>query len=91
MSVSKNKPLWGYFYIAWIGLVCIILLILNFEVVRMAVASIPFLASNPRVAQMFQFFLPIVMIFLEFRLYDFLIDRADRTDEQRSVENEEPT
>lgn len=91
MRTSPNNPIWGYLYIAWIGLVCIILLILNFELVRMAVGSIPFLAGNARLAQMLQFFLPIVMIFLEFRLYDYLIDRADRSDDQRSVENGDAT
>jgi hypothetical protein len=76
---SQNKAVWSYLYIGWIGVVCIVLLILNFELVRMAIQGFPILARDARVEKMIQFFLPIGMIFLEFRIYDFLVDRADRT------------
>lgn len=81
MSNSHNNPIWSYFYIAWIGVVCIVLLILNFELVGMAIQGLPALSQDARVRQMIQFFLPIILIFLEFRIYDFLIDRADRSDD----------
>lgn len=89
MHANRNKSIWNYFYIAWIGLVCIILLILNFEIVRMAVQGIPALSNYLRAAEMIQFFLPIVMIFLEFRIYDFLIDRADRAAELEPPQGED--
>ncbi len=90
MSNSHNKPFWSYLYIAWIGIVCVVLLILNFEVVRMALQGLPFLASDARGRQMLQFFLPIILIFIEFRVYDFLIDRSDRADDVTSTQNREP-
>ena len=87
MSNSHNQSIWSYLYIVWIGVVCVILLILNFELVRLAWQGVPFLANEVRVQQMVQFFLPIILIFLEFRIYDFLIDRSDRADELSSMQN----
>ncbi len=82
MANSNNNTAWSYLYIGWLGIVCIVLLIVNFNLVTLAVMAIPVVASDVRSSQMLQFFLPIIMIFLEFWIYDRLLDRADRLDDQ---------
>ncbi len=79
---NSNNTAWSYLYIGWLGIVCIVLLIVNFNLVTLAVMAIPAVASDVRARQMLQFFLPIIMIFLEFWIYDRLLDRADRLDDQ---------
>jgi hypothetical protein len=81
MANLHQRPAWGYLYIAWLGIVFVVLLIVNFNLVSIALASIPALAANRRATQMLQFFLPVILIFLEFWLYDWLNDRADQADE----------
>ena len=78
MIRGTNKSAWSYLYIGWLGIVCVVLLIVNFELISLAVMAIPPLSSDVRARQMIQFFLPIIMIFVEFWLYDYLTDRADR-------------
>ncbi len=78
---NSNNTTWSYLYIGWLGIVCIVLLIVNFNLVTLAVMGIPVVATDVRLSQMLQFFLPIIMIFLEFWIYDRLIDRADRSDD----------
>jgi hypothetical protein len=91
MWQTQNKTLWSFLYIGWIGIVCVVLLILNFELVRIAIQTFAILGRDARAEKMIQFFLPILMIFLEFRIFDFLIDRADRTSEPEVTDERGPS
>jgi hypothetical protein len=82
MANSSQKPAWSYLYIVWLGVVCSVLLIVNFNLVNLVIMGLPFLTADVRISQLLQFFVPIVLIFVEFWIYDLLIDRSDRADDQ---------
>ncbi len=76
MSRSTHSPL-GCFYAIWLGIVCTVLLIVNFEVVRAVLDFSGLRALNGKAAQVLQFFAPIALIVIEFWLYDAISDRAE--------------
>jgi hypothetical protein len=61
-----------------LGLLICSLLVINGLLVRAFFIANPSLGNEVRLTQASQFILPILMIFLEFWIYDFLIYRAER-------------
>ena len=76
MSQNNKSPL-GCFYAIWLGIACTVLLIVNFEAVRALLDISGLRAINTKAAQVLQFFTPIVLIVIEFWLYDAISDRAE--------------
>ena len=72
----RKSPL-GFFYTVWLGIVCTVLLIVNFEIVQAIVDATGLRDVNAKAAQLVQFFVPVILIVVEFWIYDYLTDRAE--------------
>jgi hypothetical protein len=77
MRFAQGKSPFGFLNTIWLGIVCTVLLIVNFELVRSLVEVSGFRDLNAKGAQLVQFFVPVILIVIEFWLYDFLTDRAE--------------
>ena len=76
MNPTNRSPL-GCLYTGWLGLVCTVLLVFNFEIVRALLDITGSREINAKAAQVVQFFAPIALIVIEFWIYDLLSDRAE--------------
>lgn len=62
-------------YVLWIGLVCVLLLTINGILVHSFLAANGNLITELRVEQALQYVIPVAMIFLEFWIFDLILDR----------------
>ena len=74
LAQSRAAGSLGCGYIAMIGLVLILLLVANVFFVR-AFFSSNLSGLDDRVFQALQFMLPIILIFIEYRIYDAFFNR----------------
>jgi hypothetical protein len=63
---------WSLFTVLRFGLVLIALLLLNSFLVKAMIDSSAMMADDLRITQTLQFALPLIMIFVEFWMYDLL-------------------
>jgi hypothetical protein len=69
---SKPRVRWSLFTVLRFGLVLIALLLLNSFLVKAMIDSSAMMADDLRITQTLQFALPLIMIFVEFWMYDLL-------------------
>ncbi|MCE2791629.1 MAG: hypothetical protein ACK49R_14910 [Planctomycetota bacterium] len=69
---NRRRTSWGWLTVFRFGLVLIALLLLNSFLVKAMVDSSALMADDLRITQTLQFALPLLMIFVEFWLYDLL-------------------
>lgn len=74
LAQSRAAGSLGCGYIAMIGVILIVLLVANVFFVR-AFFSANLSGLDDRAFQAFQFVLPIIMIFIEYRIYDAFFNR----------------
>lgn len=72
MSDRTHSPGLGCLTILAIGLVVIVMLLINSLIVKAFLDSTGALAEDHRVLQTLQFVLPVVMMVVEYWLFDFL-------------------
>lgn len=63
---------WGVFALIRTGLILIGLLLLNSFLVKTLVDTSAMFSEDLRISQTLQFVLPLIMIFFEYWIYDFL-------------------
>lgn len=69
---SVRRSGWSFFSALRSGIVLIGLLLLNSFLVKTFVDTSAIFADDLRVSQTLQFILPLVLIFVEYSVYDFL-------------------
>jgi hypothetical protein len=69
---TVRKPSWLVWSVLRSGIVLIGLLLINSFLVNTFLDEPSFLASDLRISQTLQFFLPLLLLFLEYWAYDFL-------------------
>ncbi len=74
-SEKAKRPRLGCLFVLGIGLICIGLLLLNGVLVRSFLMANSKLISELAVQQAIQYVVPVVMIFVEFWIYDLLVAR----------------
>jgi|GEM_PF-6455290 len=73
---KKNKrSRLGCVFVLGVGLICILLLLVNGVLVRSFLIANSDLFSELAVQQAIQYVLPVMMIFVEFWIYDLLVAR----------------
>jgi len=71
-SQTARRSGWSFFSVLRSGLVLIGLLLLNSFLVKTFVDTSAMFSDDLRISQTLQFILPLLLIFIEYWIYDFL-------------------
>lgn len=95
LEISAHKHDYGCFYLTIVCIVGCLLLVINREIVLMAYepfkADGSVLLSNPKFEYGLKFIVPLIMIPLEYLVYDFAMDLWRNRNRQLKLEKQTET
>jgi hypothetical protein len=74
---KQKRPSSGCVYVFFVGLLAIVLFVINTLIVQSIIVTIP-MFEDQKFKQFVQIAFPVMMIFAEYWIYDFLTDLLDR-------------